>query len=357
MEINLQGGWNKTSYGIAFSNIAVELIKLGHKISLFPIGNSDESVYPEVYKIGLENAKIYNPQAATLKVWHEWLLADRIGQGKYFGFCFFELDRLRAEAIQSIKSVDHLFLASKWAAGIVNRDSPQTQTSVVPLGVGKEITQYISVNSPFIDKVIFLNIAKYEIRKGHDVLPKIFNQAFSPSIPVELWMLANSPLYTQQEVDKWQRLYMSTPLGKAGKIKFLPRFKTHQEVSAIIQNVDFGIFPSRAEGWNLPVLEMMSLGKKVITTNYSAMTEFCTEENAELIKIEELEMAYDNKFFYGTGMWAKLGKNQIEQAISHMRRLYSDKIQNKDCINHAGIKTGEKLTWKNTAECIVKELT
>ena len=69
------------------------------------------------------------------------------------------------------------------------------------------------------------------------------------------------------------------------KVRFIDRVGTHQEVYNIMSRVDCGVFPSRAEGWNLELLELMACGKHVITTDYSAHTEFCTEENAMLIPI------------------------------------------------------------------------
>ena len=53
---------------------------------------------------------------------------------------------------------------------------------------------------------------------------------------------------------------------------------------------DCGVFPARAEGWNLELLEMMSCNKPVIATNYSAHTEFCDDKNCMLIDIEDMEI-------------------------------------------------------------------
>ena len=74
-----------------------------------------------------------------------------------------------------------------------------------------------------------------------------------------------------------------------------------------------------AEGWNLELLEMLACGKQVITTNYSAHTEFCNKENA-FVDIEKNETAYDGKWFNGkVGEWACIDKNEKEQFIEHMR--------------------------------------
>ena len=59
---------------------------------------------------------------------------------------------------------------------------------------------------------------------------------------------------------------------------------------------DCGVFLSRAEGWNLGLLEMMAMGKPVITTNYSGHTEFATPANALLVEVPEVEPAKDGVF-------------------------------------------------------------
>jgi glycosyltransferase involved in cell wall biosynthesis len=111
---------------------------------------------------------------------------------------------------------------------------------------------------------------------------------------------------------------------------------------------DCGIFPSRAEGWNLELLEMMSLGKPVITTNYASHTEFCTKDNAYLVDITEKEEAYDGKWFNGEGNWAKIDQSHKDQFIEYMKYVYTNKINT----NKIGIETAEKYNWKNTANCI-----
>jgi glycosyltransferase involved in cell wall biosynthesis len=108
---------------------------------------------------------------------------------------------------------------------------------------------------------------------------------------------------------------------------------------------DCGIFPARAEGWNLELLEMMSCGKTVIATNYSAHTEFCTKDNSKLIEITDLETAHDNPYFNGQGKWAHFGEPQMKQLCEHMREAY----EQKQVINLEGIKTAKAFSWANSA--------
>ena len=74
-----------------------------------------------------------------------------------------------------------------------------------------------------------------------------------------------------------------------------------------MSQADCGVFPAKAEGWNLDLLEMMSCGKSTIATNYSGHTEFCNKENCYLVDLPEMETAEDGKWFRGQGEWGKIG--------------------------------------------------
>jgi glycosyltransferase involved in cell wall biosynthesis len=118
-----------------------------------------------------------------------------------------------------------------------------------------------------------------------------------------------------------------------------------------MRQTDCGIFPSRAEGWNLELLEMMACGKPCIATNYSAHTEFCTREDTWFIDIEETELAQDGKWFFGQGSWAKIGEKQIDQAVEHMRFMYKNRPNGLNSREQS-----KKFSWENSAEIFVKEI-
>ena len=117
-------------------------------------------------------------------------------------------------------------------------------------------------------------------------------------------------------------------------------------------HADCGIFPSRAEGWNLELLEMLACGKQVITTNYSAHTAFCNQDNALLVDINEKEVSFDGKWFNGKyGSWAKIGGKEKEQFVDHLKHVHNNKKHNRK-----GVETAEKFNWSNTAKCIINNV-
>ena len=120
-----------------------------------------------------------------------------------------------------------------------------------------------------------------------------------------------------------------------------------------MENIDCGIFPSRAEGWNLELLELLSCGKMAISSNVSAHTEFCNSKAVYLIDIPEKELAEDGKWFFKQGSWAKITESTINDFVEAMRAAHKRHQQNKNAINKDGVEVAKNFTWSNTAEKIL----
>ena len=348
-KINLSCPINQTGYGISSFNILKELTKIS-ELSYLPIGQPSVQTQEDynIVQSLLNNQDLANINSPFIKIWHQFDLGTHFGRGKYFGFPFFELDTFNTREKQHLSVPDVVFVTSEWAKSVVLNNNITTPVEVIPLGVDTNIFQYDKfprVNNK--DKYIFLNIGKWEVRKGHDILFSLFQQAFPDETDVELWILASEKTNgysTPEQLSEWKKLSSGDD-----RIKISSGVDSHDEIARIMSNVDCGIFPSRAEGWNLELLEMMAMNKPVIATKYSAHTEFCNADNCHLIDIDETEIAVDGKAFYGQGNWAKLGQNQFDQTIEYMRNMYKNRITT----NPEGLKTAQAFSWKNSASKIL----
>lgn len=356
--MNIISPINQLGYGVTGLNIVKALRKM-QPVSLWPIGqpqvtNEEDSF---IVRDSINNAHFFEEDDPCIRIWHQHDMAQFVGRGTKIGFPIFELDQFKAMERHHLNSVDKLFVCSQWAKEVCINDQikPHNATiyddaiSVIPLGVDTEIFKPCDIKP---GPTIFFNCGKWEVRKGHDILVEIFNKAFTDDDNVELWMMCSNPFLSEEEDKAWKKKYAYSNLGH--KVKFINRVNTQDEVYNIMAHVDCGVFPSKAEGWNLEPLELMACGKHVIITNYSAHTEFCNKQNSLLIDINQMEPAYDGKWFDGkTGSWAQIGNDQIEQAVNHMRSIHNLKKENALQINSNGIKTAQHFTWENTAKEIV----
>jgi len=337
---------NQLGYGIASLNILRELSKLTD-VCLIPIGQPDVTNQndADLCKRALDNRKHSLVDEPCVKIWHQHDMKRLTGhKGKMVGFPIFELDTFTDQEKQELSSVDSLFVCSQWAEGVIKDNNIDVPTTVVPLGVNSDV--FKPKDNQAEEKTIFFNCGKWEVRKGHDVLIKVWDKLSQKNDNIELWMMCENPFNTPQEALYWESLYDRL------NIKLIPRVNTQEEVYNIMSMTDCGVFPSRAEGWNLELLEMMACGKRVIATGYSAHTEFCNDDNSYLVEIYGSEPAFDGKWFFGHGNWAEITEKQEVQLLEYMQQVINDKSLD----NASGLETSKQFTWKSTAKRVLEHV-
>ena len=359
MNINFTGPCNFSGYGISGLNILLNLDKLEHNVAWWPIGGTQaDKSHHEILQKCMTNQQTFDRDSSSIRLWHQFDLAQHVGKGQKYNFTFFELDKFRPNEIIHLQSGNHVIVSSQWARWIVLKEtnlSPE-EVHVVPLGVdrtifneNKSILPINTENKP----CVFLSVGKIELRKCSDIIIETFNDAFEITDNVELWMMWENPHpKIQEQLPEWRAMVQNSKL--ADKIKLIPYMQTHQEVGEVMKLADCGVFPSKAEAWNLELLEMMSCGKQIITTNFSGHTEFVSDENSYLIQIDKVEPAYDGIWFHGdVGNWASFDEPQKETLIQHMRTVHKLKQSGELKLNEAGIQTAKEFSWTNTAQTLI----
>lgn len=351
MKLNYYAPINSLGYGQVGTNLFVELNK-ENEVALFPINKNsmefDQSLTSDI-ESGINNSHYFDCHAPSIKIWHQWDMALFPGKGQRNGFPIFELNQLTELEKHQLNSLDQVFVCSKWAKSVLENNGINKPVNVVPLGYDPNIFRPRPIVTKS-KKTIFINIGKWEFRKGHDILCTAFRNAFTAQDNVELWMINENPFLTSDERNAWISRYQHP------KIKLLPRFETQEQLSFVMAKADCGVFPARAEGWNLEILELMAIGIPSIVTNYAGHTEFCDKNNSYLVEIQSLEQANDGKWFIPGGMvnqgyWAALCGNVLDQLVSNLRLVHKNKQENLDnnaMINNC-LNTARKFTWKNSA--------
>jgi glycosyltransferase involved in cell wall biosynthesis len=351
--LNWMGPINDLGYGVASSKITSALIKSGANVHINPIGQPQGAfAKSEILDAIDKNLHDHQPSWTTIKMWHQHDLITRVANSWYSGFPIFELDTFSDLEKAHLRVPDSLYVCSQWAKNVImnNVHIPDDYIDVVPLGVDRGVFHEFKYEPN--GKYRFYTIGKLEYRKGHDFIVKCFNRAFEKTDDVELNMMVNNPFLSREVMQQWINGFKSTKLGD--KINFEPPVREQSQVAAFIHKNDCGLFPSRAEGWNLELLESMSCGKQVIATDYSAHTEYCHKDNCNLIEVTDLEDAYDQMggmWFRGQGKWAELEYEQEEQMVSHMRKCFFDRKNNE-----GGITTAKKYSWEHSANCILETI-
>jgi glycosyltransferase involved in cell wall biosynthesis len=360
LNLNLITTLDPTGYGYAGRFILDELTRAGAAVALFPLSSTiyvgDDPQDP--VRLGLANAGRYDPAAPSVRIARAGMLAEHVGRGKHAGFPIFELDRFGDCEIHHLKQLDAIVVCSKWAAGIVASSGIGVPIVVAPLGVDRSVFHEEIFHGPTRGQAglpgptIFVNHGKWEFRKGHDFLLQAFCNAFTPSDNFLLKLLSRNHVLSDQANDSWANVFLGSRIG--ARVQIVPRVATQPQVALLLAECDCGVFPSRAEGWNLGLLECMSVGLDVIATDYSAHTEFVRPANCRLVHVDETEPARTGEMLWGEGNWAKLGPSQMEQMVHHLREVHRLKQEGALPRNRAGIATAKEFTWRRTALAVLR---
>ena len=353
MKLNLIAPLNCMSYGYVGCFIYEELKKLIDVKVRCIRGFSAEERFHYIAQDASKFNHEFHYDAPCLKIWHQFDLNDFTGRGAKIGFPILELDKFTDVEKHNLSYPDHLLVCSEWAKSIILKeiDRKEETVHVIPLGVDRETFKEESVDS---GPTRFVNYGKWEVRKGHDVLIEAFNRAFTQDDDVQLFMSCENVFLKPHQQQEWMQFYANTEVGS--KVAFIKRQEDQSGVYNTMKDMDCGVFPARAEGWNLELLEMMSCGKHVIATNVTAHTEFCNSDNCMLIDLEDMETAFDGQFFNGQGDWYSIEDKHIDQLAEYMKNVHKLKQENKLGQNEEGIKTAKEFSWTKSAEKIVKVL-
>lgn len=344
MNINFVAPINGTSYGLTASYLLYHLSSM-HKISLFPIGQIQPTypIFQTTTQIAIKNAQTFDKDAVCLRKFHPHDMALRIGNPTV-GFTVFELEKLRDNEIHHLNSVDAIISPTHWQKKVLEEHNIKAELYVAPLGVDEKIFRPIKIdipNKPFQ----FVAVGKWEERKNYKTLIKAFDAAFAPYDDVELHILAFS--WIQPAVERMQtelpRLLADTAIGY--KVKVYPnQFIPPEQLANIYNMCDCGISLSHAEGFNLPLLEMLACGLPVIATNVTGHTEYLKPEHGILIDPIGKVEAFDELFFRDKfGEWYDFSFDQI---VESMRTAYNT-FRDKDFSNNA--KISETFNWEHLA--------
>lgn len=354
MNLNLYCPINQLGYGIVSTNIFKELIK-ENAVSIWPIGpiDCDEELITPL-KNSIFSASYFDNKAPSLKIWHQWDMALNPGKGKHVGLTFFEIDPLTKADVHSLNSLDKVIVSSEWAKQVCEKSGiDSSKLSVINLGVDKQLFRNVNIKKDGPTKLV--NIGKWEIRKGHDLIIPILETAFEKDDNFEFHIYSNNPFLTNEEMNEWESFYRSSKLSDKIFIN-RQRYKTQQELYNEIKDFDIGIFPYRAEAWNMELMELLSIGKHCIATNYSGATQFAKDLGCIMVNPEGMEKAYDGKWFLGNGAWAKLGPKYVTDFALQIRFLHDKKQSGNLETNTIGQEKSELMSWKETVSALTKEM-
>lgn len=378
IEFNFFTPLNLTGYGVVGQNISKALIKQKYNFNLYSIGNP--SIEDKSIKDKLDSSTSqFTNYIPSVYHWHAHDLHSFSGSPR-IGFTVFELDSFSSTEKNELDNCERIIVPTEWARDIVLKEtSILAPEDIDVLNFGCDLSLYNYHEKDYInlknDRIRLLNVGKFEVRKGHynlaeallkidysnvDLIAHWFNPFMKPEIIIQYLFGLGYKVSNQTKpmplegINGFNFLRFGAPNGNSIylSLDYNPNVPVVNELSKIC---DIGIYPARAEGWNLPLHESMCCGLPCIVTNYSGHTEYVDHDNSIVMDIDysRLIKANDGMFFRGKhGSWLYYTTQDLVNVINDTLDI---KNKTKLQIIHKNLEIfREKYTWDKTAQQLIQ---
>jgi glycosyltransferase involved in cell wall biosynthesis len=265
---------------------------------------------------------------------------------------------------------DAIFTPTQWNKNVFEKGGIKKPIYVIPLGIDpniyntkvekKEILCRELPSGKLVKKLPkfnFITLFGWSYRKGIDVLLNAYFDKFKGNEDVGLIICsrynggsdASSKRKVEQDIMNFMKKHDSP-----GNVYYYGESTPISQMPSILANGDCFVWGSRGEGFGLPVLECGALGKPVISTYNSGMTEYLDNSNSYLVHTDDFVEADRNLTcispYYRGQLFPRLGETVIEEFGSKMRYVYENYSEAKIKSDKFVSDINEKYTWDSCSK-------
>ena len=163
---------------------------------------------------------------------------------------------------------------------------------VVPHGIDPRVQRPDGPRYPLATRKSFrfLFVGGVSLRKGTDILLEAYRQAFTAADDVCLVLKDHSGDLFYREQDARGRIRELQSDSAAPEIEHIDAFLPEADLAALYRSCDVAVFPYRAEGFCLPILEAMACGVPAIVPHFGACLDYCDAETSYLTPVRRIRM-------------------------------------------------------------------
>lgn len=256
-------------------------------------------------------------------------------QGHNIQWVVFESTRVPEHIMSVLRPADQVWVPSVWGQSVLIANGiPDSKIFVVPEGVDGALfhahlrTKW-SVDRPFR----FLSVGKYEQRKSFDETLEAFAQTFGNTDGIELIIKSNYFTNHEQKAQALQKKILDLNLNN---VTVLWGRMESSAIAELYRSCDAFVFPTKGEGWGLPLIEAAASGLPIITVPYSGHTEFVQHMANSVVGVNyvmtditcpEYQRYYPD-INRDWGQWARPDVYSIGNAFQTVCREYETLYQN-----------------------------
>jgi glycosyltransferase involved in cell wall biosynthesis len=325
--------FDRGGYGNMSRNYLLGFRRIGFPVRVVNYGPThDKDIHPAIYN---EITTLLHTDAGPYPIGVVNLTPDIFpnikfeGVAKKVGCTIFETDGVPQHWVKYCNRMDELWVPSQFNVETFSRSGVDPQKiRVVPIPVD---TNFFTPQKEKLDvegqkKFTFLYTFAFNWRKGFDLLLEAYLKEFSSSDEVSLIL----KVYEDQGVkqDEIKELILRSVADKIDLTrKDLPHYAIidkplgQEDLRKLYNACDLYISTDRANGWGMPCMEVMAMGKPAATIDWSGSTEFMKQNNSLLIKPTGRLIPVDGRLvgirpvLYSGQKWAEVSVDEVRRVM------------------------------------------
>ncbi len=280
---------------------------------------------------------------------------------KKIGYTIFETDRIPSHWVGPCNEMDEVWVPSQFnRETFVRSGVNKEKLRVIPYGVDTDFFAPLKETYPLPGRLgfVFLYVFIFDWRKGIDLLTEAYFNEFTLKDDTTLVLKVTSDRSGRGDLKK---LIMEVIGERVDLMRNdLPHFVILDntmdlyDLRRLYNTCDIYISTDRANGWGMPCMEAMAMGKPAATIDWSGSTEFMNESNSLLIRPTGRLISVDKRLaqdrpMYEGHMWA-------EVTVEEVRRVMRFAYENKDILREIAIRGRKDIREKYSLEAAANNI-
>lgn len=172
---------------------------------------------------------------------------------------------------------------SSYVENIVKDDKIPVRTAMIHHGINPEFLEEVEPLDLGLDpnKKTLLFVGGTIMRKGIDVLLDAVEAAYAGRDDVQL-VIKDHPFYGTDISGRLEQIKIP--------VKYIRSFYSPVQMVQLYDACDIFVFPSRGEGFGLPLIEAMARGLTIVTPNHTGLADYATQPDMHIIPCTQTEM-------------------------------------------------------------------
>jgi glycosyltransferase involved in cell wall biosynthesis len=281
--------------------------------------------------------------------------AAKLG-GHHVCWAIFETDKLPAWYRDFMLHVPEVIWSpSEWGRSIlIQHGIPQERIDVIPEGVNTRLFHPFSRaprSTPIDRRFRLLMIGKLEDRKGYAELFEALARLIENKIDLELIVKGDYFLRQSEKAGEMRALIQRWNVG--GSVRIIEGVWRPEEMIALYNHADAFVFPSKAEGWGLPLIEALAAATPAIATCCTGHQHYLSKVEGMFSRIETSHQLIADRDYFSfwpdaAGLGGSWNKPSVESIVTQVQTMIERYAERSEFALTASQLIRREFSWENS---------